>query len=190
MTDWRASLRTEIQASTDGFLWAFSQISPSYRINVPPDPDSLGKWSPVRLVWHVTEYERCLVIPSMKQWLGGSIPAQDAWLSDDEEWARNKNQDTEKFIAAFRQTRQEEIDLLDQLVDVDWQTPRKTWWGEKPLSMVVSKILLHTHEHGDTLIRMGTWWESILENRPNDLSKKYYEREWMLRSITDEGFEK
>lgn len=31
------------------------------------------------------------------------------------------------------------------------------------MSMIVTKTFQHTYEHGDTLLRMGIWWESILD---------------------------
>ena len=46
MTDWVAWFRYQLQASADGFVWAFSQISPHLRDNLPPAPDFLGTWSP------------------------------------------------------------------------------------------------------------------------------------------------
>ena len=57
---------------------------------------------------------------------------------------------------------QQQIDLLDQLTGADWQSPRTTLWGEKPLAWIVTKTYQHTCEHGDTLLRMSLWWEHIL----------------------------
>jgi hypothetical protein len=162
MTDWVTWFRYQLQASADGFVWAFSQISPSFREDLPPLPDYMGTWQPARHVWHVTEYERCIVIPSMNQWLGASMPSGDIWPDDDETWAKVQNRGFEALTSAFRQVRQQQIELLDQLVDADWQTPRETLWGHKPLSMIVTKTFQHTYEHGDTLLRMGLWWEEAL----------------------------
>jgi hypothetical protein len=39
-------------------------------------------------VWHVTEYERCLVVPTLRQWLGGEPPPEDAWRDDGRARAR------------------------------------------------------------------------------------------------------
>jgi hypothetical protein len=52
---------------------------------------------------------------------------------------------------------------LNQLASTDWSTPRQTSWRLKPLSMVVTKTFQHTYEHGDTLLRMGLWWEETLD---------------------------
>ena len=163
MTDWVTWFRYQLQASADGFVWAFSRISPSLREDLPPDPKYLGTWQPARHVWHVTEYERCLVIPSMNQWLGDSIPTEDAWRDDGNAWANVHNREFEELTSAFRHVRQQQIELLDKLTNTDWNTPRDTLWGHKPLSMIVTKTFQHTYEHGDTLLRMGLWWEEILE---------------------------
>jgi hypothetical protein len=169
MTDWVPWFRNQLQASADGLVWAFSQIPPYLREDLPPDPGYLGTWPPVRYVWHITEYERCLALPSMKQWLGGPIPTGEDWPDDDEAWAKVQKRGFDALAAAFRDIRKQQIDLLDQLVQVNWQTPRETFWDLKPLSMIVTKTFQHTYEHGDTLLRMGLWWEVTLEEEAEKL---------------------
>lgn len=168
MTDWVPWFRYQLQASADGFVWAFSQIKPSFRENLPPMPGYLGTWPPARHIWHVTEYEKCLVIPSMKQWLGGSMPAGDSWPDDDDTWAKVQDRGLEALTSAFRHVRQQQAELLDQLINIDWLTSQETLWGHKPLSMIVTKTFQHTYEHGDTLLRMGLWWEEILESEARE----------------------
>ncbi|MBI1280549.1 MAG: hypothetical protein GC179_20670 [Anaerolineaceae bacterium] len=163
MTDWVKWFREHLRTSGEGFEWAFSQINPALHKGLPPNPRYLGLWQPARHVWHITEYERCLVIPSMQQWLGGAMlpDDEDIWPDNDEAWQQVQDNIADEFIAAFHDIRQQQINLLDQLVDVDWDTPRETIWGMKPLSMVVTKTYQHTFEHGDTLLRMGLWWEEM-----------------------------
>ena len=162
MTDWVPWFRYQLQASADGFAWSLSQISPALLDQQPVDPDYMGTWPPLRHVWHVTEYERCLALPSMKQWLGAPLPGEDAWPDTDEAWAAVVDKSPAALSAAFRQVRQQQIGLLDDLAGADWDTPLETLWGHRPLSMVVTKTFQHTYEHGDTLLRMGLWWEFIL----------------------------
>lgn len=170
MTDWVKWFSYQLEASADGFVWAFSQIPSSLSESLPPEPGYLGTWPPARHVWHVSEYERCLVIPSMKQWLGGSIPLGDSWLDDDNTWAKVQNRGLEALTAAFRDVREQQIALMGQLINAEWNTPRETLWGHKPLSMIVTKTFQHTYEHGDTLLRMGLWWEEILEEEARKLA--------------------
>jgi hypothetical protein len=161
MTDWVPWFRYQLQASADGFVWAFAQIDASLYERLPPAPGYLGTWPPARHVWHVTEYERCLVVPSMRQWLGGDLASEDAWPDDDATWAAVRCREFDALADAFQAVRQEQIQLLDQLADVDWTAPRETLWGWKPLAMIVTKTFQHTYEHGDTLLRMGLWWEQF-----------------------------
>jgi len=163
MTEFVPWFRYQLKASADGFEWAFLQIPPALFEQIPPDPGFLGSWPPARHVWHVTEYERCLAIPSMYKWLDGPTPPEDDWPDDDDTWAKVQERGFDELVANFRRVRGQQIDLLDRLAAVDWSEPRETLWGPKPLSMVVTKTFQHTYEHGDTLLRMGLWWEVILE---------------------------
>ena len=66
MTDWITWFRYQLRASADGFVWALSQIPVAHHDQLPPKPGYMGTWPPIRHVWHVAEYERCQVIPSMQ----------------------------------------------------------------------------------------------------------------------------
>jgi len=162
-TDYSQWFRYQLQASADSFTWALAQIPSHLHDQLPVEPNYLGTWQPLRHVWHVTGYERSLVLPTMQQWLGAPLPPDDAWKDDDEAWAAVVEKDQAALSASFRAVRQEQIDLLEPLAGVDWQTPRATLWGERPLSWIVAKTFQHTYEHGDTLLRMGLWWEHILK---------------------------
>ena len=99
----------------------------------------------------------------MNQWLGGSMPNGEAWLAVDNAWDEVPNREFDVLTSEFRDIRQQQIVLLDKLIDTDWTAPRATLWGQKPLSMIVTKTFQHTYEHGDTLLKMGLWWEEALE---------------------------
>lgn len=161
-TDWSSWFTTQLQASADGFVWAFEQIDLELRESLPPAPDYLGTWPPARHVWHVTEYERVLVIPSMRQWLGGAKPNGQDWHDDDDTWMSLENRSFDVLVSEFRQVRQQQLNLLAEFSLKDWEARQSTLWGQKPLSMVVTKTFQHTYEHGDTLLRMGLWWTHIL----------------------------
>jgi len=163
MTELVTWFRYQLKASAEGLEWAYSQIPQAFLKSLPPDPEYLGIWPPARHVWHVTEYEKCLAIPSMYQWVNGSMMEEGEWPDDDDTWATVQEGGLVALMSNFRHVRQQQIDLLDQLTTVDWGEPRETLWGLKPLSMVVTKTFQHTYEHGDTLLRMGLWWEESLE---------------------------
>src|SRR5512136_1668765 len=122
MTDLVAWFRYQLKASADGFEWAFSQIPGSVREDLPPDPGYLGAWPPARHVWHVTEYERCLVIPTMYSWLNRPTTAEVEWYDDDNTWVKIQERGFEELISKFRLVRQQQIDLLDQFATMDWST--------------------------------------------------------------------
>jgi hypothetical protein len=162
-TDWAHWFQYQLQASADGFAWGFSQVPASLRDQIPIDPQYLGTWPPLRHVWHVTEYERCLALPGMQQWLGAPLQPGDAWQDDDPAWAAVADKRPAALVAAFRAVRQEQVELLAKLAGADWEAPRETLWGPRPLSWIVTKTFQHTYEHGDTLLRMGLWWQHILK---------------------------
>src|SRR6185503_291603 len=163
MTDWVTWFRERLRTSGEDFMWAFSRIDPALHKCQPPNPRYLGLWSPARLVWHVTEYERCLVIPSMQQWLGGAMPLddKDVWPDKEAAWESVEERTADQFINAFREVRQQQMVMLYQLVNIEWAAPRAPLCGVKPLSLVVTKTSQHTFEHGDTLLPMALCWEHM-----------------------------
>lgn len=161
MTDWVTWFRQQLQASADGFVWAFEQLPVDQWHLLPPNADSMGTWTPLRHVWHVTGYEEMLVVPSMQQWVGGPIPDNNSWHDDDDTFAADQaaGLTAAEIIARFRAVRQKQLDLIEELTGVDWEAPRLTLWGHRPLKMIVTKTYQHTFEHGDTLLRMALGWQ-------------------------------
>ena len=171
MTNWANWFRAQLQSSADGFVWASEQIAPALHYQLPPRPGYLGTWPPIRHVWHVTKYECTLVIPSMCQWLGGPLADGEGWHEgddDDDDFARACQSGLADVVAAFCDIRRQQIVMLDELERVDWEAPQVTLWGDKPLKMIVTKTYQHTFEHGDTLLRMGRWWEELQQERETD----------------------
>jgi hypothetical protein len=164
MTECAKWFRYQLKATGDGFLWAFEQIEPVLHRQLPPAPHYMGTWSPRRLLWHVTEYERCLAVPSMRQWLNGSIPGEDAWLDDDATWSTVQDRTSGELTENFRAVHHAHMLLVDQLADIDWAALHETIWGSKSLAWVVTKTYQHRLEHGDTLLRMSLRWRDAEEN--------------------------
>lgn len=160
MTNWIEWFRYQLKASEDAFVWAAEQIPPPLLNQIPPNADYFGLWEPARHVWHVSGYEQYVVMPSMNQWLHNSGVPVISWADTDAAWAGVTDRSLRTLTQKFRHIRQMQIEMLDELMDSDWDTPRPTVWEERPLSMVVTKTLQHTYEHGDTLMRMGLWWDA------------------------------
>jgi hypothetical protein len=168
MTNWIEWFRYQLKASSDGFSWAFQQLNPAFLPLLPPVRHYMGLWSPMRLVWHVTEYEQYVAIPYMNQWLGGSMPADSAWDDSDEAWSTAQNRTPEEFISDFQIIQQAQLQLLDRLAAIDWVEPRQTIWGQKSLAWVVTKTYQHRTEHTDTLLRMHLRWQDALDDMARD----------------------
>jgi hypothetical protein len=158
-TNWIEWFTYQLNASADALIWAFSRIEPGFHDQLPPFPDYMGTWTPSHHVWHITDCERDLSIPAMRLWLGEALPADEH--DEEAEWAAVTDRSYEALAAGVRTVRQEQIALLQALAAVDWAEERKTYWGMKPLSMVVTKTFQHTYEHSDTLLRMGLWWHGF-----------------------------
>lgn len=161
MTDWVPWFRHQLRASGEAFAWAITQIdSELLRSRPPQDMASfVGDWPPLRHVWHLTYYERCMVLPAMRECAGGP-PIPDDPCPDWENWEAFAGRSVEELVADFHAIRAEQIALLDELADADWTTPRETPWGMQPMAMIVTKTLQHTFEHADTLLRMALWWRA------------------------------
>ena len=169
--NWAGWYREQLRASGSGVLWGFGLIPDRYRRERPPYPRYLGEWPPARHVWHLTQYERCVALPSMRQWLGDPQPSDGAWQDTDIAWSEARGLSDEVLIAAFRQAREDQILLLEDLAEGTWDERRDTAWGSQPLWKVVAKTFQHTYEHGDTLMRMGLWWEELLEQKARRAAK-------------------
>ncbi len=159
MIDYANWFRLQLQSSADGFVWAFGQLPKDYHFLMPPNPDYMGTWPPIRHIWHVAGYERCLVIPSMRQWFETPVPNDIIWDDSNQGFAAAQEAGLQGIVEHFLQVRRQQIEMLDELTNVDWEAARATLWGNQPLKMIVTKTYQHTFEHADTLLRMALWWK-------------------------------
>lgn len=166
MVDDAAWFRNQLQASGDALVWAFEQLPEARRLEPPPAPEYLGEWPPVRHIWHLAQYERCLALPSMRLWLGGALPRdEDMWDESDAGWLAACQSAVPDVVGQFRAARDAQVAVLQELTGIDWTAPRPTPWEEQPLRMILTKTLQHTFEHADVLLRMGLWWDDILRRQ-------------------------
>src|SRR5512138_3768267 len=118
MSNYSEWFHEQLQNSADGFVWGTGQV-PEGRRYAPP-PKGLGEWTVARHVFHLWYYEQTIALPSMQQWLGGTIPSID---DADEDIAWSKTQDrVESLLDKFRSMRSEQIALLPKFDDATWNT--------------------------------------------------------------------
>src|SRR5262245_38311434 len=110
----------QLQASADGFCWAAEQLPEERRYVKPPHPSE--EWTAARHVFHMLHYERIVVVPSMKQWLGASRPDDKAFLDEDVAW--EATQTVEAMLPEFRAVRAEQVVLLPQFSTAAWSERR------------------------------------------------------------------
>lgn len=154
---------SQLQSSAEGFERGFWAVPERLRREPPIDAAYMGTWPATRHVWHVTEYERYVALSNMRIWTGEEQLDRGSWLDNDETWIVNSNVSDKVLIERFWEVRLQELERVKMLQHVDWDECRDTGWGQKSLAWVVTKTWQHTWEHGDTLLRMGLWWEHIQE---------------------------
>ncbi|HEX9035622.1 MAG TPA: DinB family protein [Ktedonobacterales bacterium] len=162
----------QLRVTAEQFAWAALQI-PDARRFVAQE----GRWCAARVIFHITNYERLTVAPSMRLWEGGP-PVDDSPLDDEPlDWERKGARTTyDDLISAFRAGRADQIALASRLVG-RWDETRDSPWTLKdapPITLrwVVTKTLQHTFEHSDELLRIrlytdmhDTWLKSSRSSR-------------------------
>lgn len=153
----------QLQSSAEGFERAFWLVPEYLRREMPIDEKVMGRWPAARHVWHVTAYEHYVAMSNIRVWTGEAQIDMGPWLDDDETWRMSSGVTDKVLIERFWTVRQEEMERVKMLCAVDWVEYGNTGWGQKSLAWVLTKTLQHTWEHGDTLFRMGLWWQHIQE---------------------------
>lgn len=143
---------SQLSSSAEGLAWAARQVSPARQNQRPPQ--DLGDWPAVRHVFHMLFYEQNVALPGMRQWLGDPLPAivdeNDAWTGSER---------IETLLPAFTTVRSQQIALLTQFKDADWDRVVETNWGPVTLFWVVSKTYQHTAEHINDVLRIALFWD-------------------------------
>jgi hypothetical protein len=147
-----------LETSANGFVWGTGQV-PEARQYIQP-PKGLGEWSVARHVFHLWYYERTIALPSMQQWLGGTIPNLDD-TDEDVDWSSTQ-ENVESLLEKFRTVRSEQIVLLPKFDVAVWNETREAVWGPVTLLWVVSNTYQHTAEHINDVMRIGLFWDSYV----------------------------
>jgi hypothetical protein len=148
-----------LQASAQGFVWSAQQV-PTARWLLQP-PHILGEWSAARHVFHMAFYEQFIALPSMRQWLGASLPSLES-VDEDAAWAEGEK-DINSLLADFLNVRAEQLALLPNFAETGWDMARETIFGSVKLSLIVNKTFQHTAEHTNDVMRLVVSWDRILE---------------------------
>jgi hypothetical protein len=158
MSQYSTWFHEQLQNGADGFVWSAEQI-PAARLYEQP-PKALGEWSAARHVFHMMYYEKTIALPSMYQWLGGTVPPEDE-TAEDRVWADNQAT-MEDLLEQFKSVRSEQIALLPKFDSTVWNSTREALWGPVTLLWVVSKTFQHTAEHTNDIMQMSLWWDAFL----------------------------
>jgi hypothetical protein len=148
----------QLQASANGFVWGTEQV-PEARRYVQP-PKGLGEWTVARHVFHLWYYEQTIALPSMQQWIDGTIPSLED-LDEDVAWSKTQEK-VESLLDKFKNVRAEQVALLPKFDGATWNATREAVWGRVTLLWVVSKTYQHTAEHINDVMRIGLFWDSYL----------------------------
>lgn len=149
----------QLRVTAAQLTWAARQIPKERR-----DAVMSGHWSAARIIFHVTNYERLAVAPSMRLWAGGPEVDDSALDDEAEDWERKgRRMSFDDLINAFDTVRAEQIALAPQMIG-RWDESRVTPWtlaGAPPITLrwLVTKTLQHTFEHSDELLRIRLYWD-------------------------------
>jgi hypothetical protein len=127
-------------------------------------------WSPARIIYHMLHYERDVALPAMRQWLGGSPVADEAFEAEDAHWeAEGQAMSFAALLDGFNGVRAEQVALAPRLAGL-WDEARPTGWdmpGVEPTTLrwVVSKTIQHTFEHSNELMRNSLFLDRMQAHR-------------------------
>lgn len=156
--DYGALFRGHLVTSLDSCIWAVSQV-PTGRLYTLPLP-VFGEWPAAQIIFHLAWCDQNIITPHMRQWLGEEPPdpASHARALQIEDWRANET-DMPDLLNWLRETRTEQIDLLEQFAEADWMQVRTIPWGDLPLYWLYGRAYQHMIEHTDTLLKMALFWD-------------------------------
>ena len=108
-----------------------------------------GEWNLTQIACHLRDVEREVNLPRLKNVVSGNNPFitgidTDAW-ADERQYA---SQDGPQALQAFFAARQEMLDLLAALTDLEWQAPaRHAIFGPTTLQELAGFIASHDRLH-------------------------------------------
>ncbi len=169
--DSRAFLAKQLDQTGQIIEWAISLFSeerlseePSHRThpNAPEGIESFfGKWSALRVLFHLLYYEETIVLPSLKHWVGEPVPIYPKSSEEEQEWKKCDNKT--KLLDRFREVRKRQLEIINRIDPIDWDNDKLVYHGHGKVSAYwfVSKTIQHTFAHGDKLLRKALYWDDF-----------------------------
>lgn len=164
----------QLRSTTDALEWSFfldesknTEIPPfdSFSKRLFPENEPFGRyygtWSRTKLLFHLVHYEEHIALPSMKVWIGGEPPKEEDIPKEEDFWTDESHHTN--LIQKLKKFRKEQVEVIKQLNDEQWDETKSTIWGERSIEWIVSKTIQHSFEHGNKMMRHGLFWEGTAE---------------------------
>ena len=156
--------QSQLRNSLELVQWVCEQIPDEHLAEDPPP--NFTEWSVKRHIYHLWVYEY-YVTTMMRSWFADAeLPSEeqiqefnDLWQHQADHWNDLSFEDTLQKLITIRE---EQIALIAQYSDDDWQHKMPMTWGEVTLQWTVAKTIQHAMEHTDTLMKLLLWWETVL----------------------------
>ncbi|MHA2357312.1 MAG: hypothetical protein ACXABK_00900 [Candidatus Heimdallarchaeaceae archaeon] len=151
--------------------WALHLIPEQRLFKSPPhDTDSVyavygtnyfGRWSAMRIFYHLVHYEELFALPALKVWLGDEL-IKPVGIIEAKEFKKEVDQGIilQDLIDRFYAVRKKQIEVIKEIKEEEWVMPKaNTFWGNVSAKFIVAKSIQHTLEHGNKIMRNAIFWE-------------------------------
>ena len=152
-----------LRTGAEDFVWAVQQVPVQRRGLRPPRP-SLGEWTAERHALHLVFYDEHIVVPTLRQWLGGPVVVDDDVSDEVEEAAFAQRPTLDDLLNRFHALRELQHALLAECATIAWDEPREAMWTrvmQTPVTArwILTKSLQHTAEHLHNVLSLALYWD-------------------------------
>ncbi|UCE14308.1 MAG: DinB family protein [Candidatus Heimdallarchaeota archaeon] len=163
-------LAKQLEETAQIIEWALNLFPKERLTEIPPQethpnaPEWFGKWSALRLLFHLVYYEETIALPSLKHWIGEPKPSYPEISLEEKEW--EKGMDLTGLLLRFQTVRKEQVRVIDEIDEAQWSEEKLRYYGHGMVSAAwfVAKTIQHTFSHGDRLLRKALYWDDALEH--------------------------
>jgi len=124
-------------------------------------PNYFGRWSAMRIFYHLVHYEELFALPALKVWLGDEL-IKPIGIVESREYKREIDQglNLQSLLKRFHLVRDKQIEVIKEIKEEDWIMPKpNTFWGNVSAKFIIAKSIQHTLEHGNKISRNAIFWE-------------------------------